>query len=224
MDPLQTRQEPDHLRMWYIPIGISGLFVTNLVLSFMISEELTISPSLGYLWNINMTLLVFPYILASGLILYFGIRQSSEIMHIKPNPTIPLYVLFNCIDKLSTNSNKISIYCNTTNNPWIKTMNIILTIISYLFSMLLAPIIYIFICDDDRYIHIVLTHLILILINTINHIYILFMVSSFHSFLAILTVLSCRITIFYIVLSTFMLLFNNFLPFFFHVVCIRVSI
>ena len=201
----EERVEADHLRSLLVTAAISALYIADVFVSFMISHELY-----GIKWwnmlSITLIVLILPYVIVSSALLHAIYGHNFLCMKLDANP---IHILFgvNCCNNINNNHNIQNINYNSGSciNKYI---NFIIKLLAFIITIFWLPILNIFICANNQYFNAILIQLSLILMNTINHLIILCIVHP-QSILAMLSIISCRITIFYIVLSIFVFTYGH---------------
>ena len=146
------------------------------------------------MFGTTLSVLLFPYLMASIVLTPIIYGPGFLCMKLAQSP---LYILFGLENR-----------CCDTYNACTKYINHMIKFIAFITTILWLPILNIFICTNSQYFNAILLQLSLILMNTINHLIILCLVPS-KSILALLTSISCRITIFYILLSIFIFTYGH---------------
>ena len=198
---VQYPKEADHLRSILVTAAVSLLFISNVFISFMISHELYGMRSWGNMLSVTLIVLIIPYIIVSSALSHVVYGKNFVCMKLDSNPC---HILFGCAEENN--------YCNFQNtgdhSSINKYINFVIKFIAFLITVFWLPILNIFICPNNQYFNAILIQLCLILMNTINHLIILCIVPP-ASILAMLCIISCRITIFYILLSIFIFTYGH---------------
>ena len=85
----KNSMEPDHLRSLFVSAGVSGLFIGNLCLSFMIAHQLYLE-SMQYLLAVTLLTLLVPYTTISAVLIH-GVYGTGFLS--TQSDVNPLYIL-----------------------------------------------------------------------------------------------------------------------------------